>query len=600
MTRVTGGASSEVDNVKTQRLAADPVPVERQDPIPVVPLAAPETGAELLCRALVAEGVDVMFGHPGGAILPFYDALHRVGAPRHVLMRHEQGAAHAADGYARATGRVGVCVATSGPGATNLVTGLAAALMDSVPVVAITGQVATSVMGTEAFQETDILGITMPVTKHGFVVRSVDDLAAVVHEAFRIARAGRPGPVLIDVPKDVQNAVCRGGNGAAPQRPAVTTELPEADVERAAELINAAQRPLIMVGRGVVLAGVQDMVRELAERANLPVSATLLGLDGFPATHPLCLGLPGMHGTERANRGIQRADVILGLGLRFDDRVTGPPARFAPSAKIIHLEIDPVTMGRTVRPAVRILGDLRDTLPPLARRVRAGSHPEWLRELGTWPRSAGDDPPATGPLSGRGAARGLAAVIRRSGAMVATDVGQHQMWLAQELLDAAPGSHFTSGGLGTMGYALPAGFGAAVGRPDRVCWVVAGDGGFQMTQQELGSIAEQGVPVKIAVFNNGFLGMVRQWQELFYARRYSASTLKGPDLLQLAQAYGIPGRAVHRQEELLPALEWAEQTSGPVLLDLRVAREESVYPMVPSGKALDELVTGPPDSMGSA
>ncbi len=587
--------------MKTERLTVDPAGTTRQ--VAAAPSAPPvplETGADALCRALVSAGVDVVFGHPGGAILPFYDALFRCGAPRHVLMRHEQGAAHAADGYARATGRVGVCVATSGPGATNLVTGLAAALMDSVPVVAITGQVATTVMGTEAFQETDILGVTMPVTKHGFVVQSADDLHAVVHEAFRIARAGRPGPVLIDVPKDVQNAVCNSSNGVRPHHPRPEPELVTSDVERAAELINGAQRPLVMVGRGVVLAGVADQVLALAERANLPVTATLLGLDGFPATHPLCIGLPGMHGTERANRGIQRADVILGLGLRFDDRVTGPPARFAPGATIIHLEIDPVTMGRTVRPAVRILGDLRETLPPVAQAVRPAAHPAWWAELETWPRAAGAVAPATGPLSGRGAAQALAAAIARTGAAVATDVGQHQMWIAQELLDAACGTHLTSGGLGAMGYALPAGFGAAVGRPERPTWVVAGDGGFQMTQQELASVAEQQVPLKIAVFNNGFLGMVRQWQELFYQRRYSASTLRGPDLVLLAQAYGIPARVVEREEDLASALAWAQSIDGPVLLDLRVEREGSVYPMVPSGKALDELVTGPPDAAGQA
>jgi acetolactate synthase-1/2/3 large subunit len=597
-----GGESSPIEerNVKTERLTVDPAKAARQEAAPVAPLPPPETGADVLCHALVSAGVDVVFGHPGGAILPFYDALFRCGAPRHVLMRHEQGAAHAADGYARATGRVGVCVATSGPGATNLVTGLAAALMDSVPVVAITGQVATTVMGTEAFQETDILGVTMPVTKHGFVVQSVDDLTTVVHEAFRIAQAGRPGPVLIDVPKDIQNAVCARANGGRPGRGRPEPDLIAADVQRAAELVNGAKRPLVMVGRGVVLAGVADLVLELAERANLPVTATLLGLDGFPATHPLCIGLPGMHGTERANRGIQRADVILGLGLRFDDRVTGPPSGFAPGATIIHLEIDPVTMGRTVRPAVRILGDLRRTLPPVAQGILPATHPAWWEELGTWPRAAGPLPPATGPLSGRGAARGLAAVIRETGAAVATDVGQHQMWIAQELLDAARGTHLTSGGLGAMGYALPAGFGAAVGRPDRPTWVVAGDGGFQMTQQELASVAEQRVPLKIAVFNNGFLGMVRQWQELFYQRRYSASTLGGPDLVLLAKAYGIPGRVVEREEELAPALAWAQSVDGPVLLDLRVEREECVYPMVPSGKALDELVTGPPDTTGRA
>jgi acetolactate synthase-1/2/3 large subunit len=483
------------------------------------------------------------------------------------------------------------------------VTGLAAAIMDSVPLVAITGQVATTVMGTEAFQETDILGVTMPVTKHGFVVQSVDDLPAVVSEAFRIARAGRPGPVLIDVPKDVQNAPYRAGRAGADRalrsngRPA-PGPVSDADVARAAEILNAARRPLVMVGRGVVLAQMQDLVRALAERADLPVSATLLGLDGFPATHALCLGLPGMHGTERANRAIQRADVILGLGLRFDDRVTGPPARFAPGATIIHLDIDPVSIGRTVRPAVRLPGDLRRTLPALAGRVRPASHPEWWAEIRAWAREPEPCPPFRGPLLGRQASRALAAVIGRTGAIVATDVGQHQMWIAQELLDASPGTHLTSGGLGAMGYALPAAFGAAVGRPDRPTWCVAGDGGFQMTMQELATVVQERVPLKIAVFNNGFLGMVRQWQEMFYARRYSASELAGPDLVLLAQAFGIPARAVEQAEDLASALSWAESTQGPALLDLRVAREENVFPMVPSGKALDELVLGPAHPRG--
>jgi acetolactate synthase-1/2/3 large subunit len=407
--------------------------------------------------------------------------------------------------------------------------------------------------------------------------------------------------VLIDVPKDVQNAPCRGGiaapaapsgnGGAAKGARAAPTD---ADFARAAELLNAARRPLVMVGRGVVLAGVQEQVQALVERADVPVSATLLGLDGFRATHPLCIGLPGMHGTERANRAIQRADVLLGLGLRFDDRVTGPPARFAPAATIIHLDIDPVAIGRMARPAVRLLGDLRSTLPALARLVAPARHPEWWAEMEAWAREAAPCPPHTGPLTGRLASHLLAEQIGRTGALVATDVGQHQMWIAQELRDAAPGTHLTSGGLGAMGYALPAAFGGAVGRPDRPAWCVVGDGGFQMTMQELGAIVEEGVPLKIAVFNNGFLGMVRQWQEMFYARRYSASELAGPDLVLLAQAYGIAGRAVERAEDLAPALAWAERTDGPVLLDLRVAREENVYPMVPSGKALDELVTGPP------
>jgi acetolactate synthase-1/2/3 large subunit len=562
-------------------------------------MAGAYSGSDALCRALANEGVEVVFGHPGGAILPFYDALFRAGVPRHLLMRHEQGAAHAADGYARATGRVGVCVATSGPGATNLVTGLATALMDSVPMVAITGQVPTTAMGTDAFQETDIIGVTMPITKHGFLVESAADIPAIVAEAFRIARTGRPGPVLIDVPKDVQNQSCDGRGQVwtfpreASARAPTPGSLNPADLARAAELLNRARRPLVLAGRGVVLAGVGEEVRTICERADLPVSATLLGLDGFPSTHPLCLGLPGMHGTARANRGIQRADVILGLGLRFDDRVTGPPKTFAPGAAVIHLDIDPVSVGRTVRPAVGLVGDLRVTLPALAAHIAPARRSEWWAELGGWAREAEPCEPACGPLTGRGAARGLAEHLAGTGALVATDVGQHQMWLAQELRDAQPGSHLTSGGLGAMGYALPAAFGAQVGRPDRPVWAVAGDGGFQMTLQELATVVQERVPLRLAVMNNGFLGMVRQWQELFYARRYAASRLPGPDFVALAHAYGIPARAVALREELASALWWATETDGPALLDLRVIAEENVYPMVPPGAALDELVSAP-------
>jgi len=585
------------------------------------------TAAEALCHALVAEGVDVVFGHPGGAILPFYDALYRVGAPRHVLMRHEQAAAHAADGYARATSRVGVCIATSGPGATNLVTGLATAHMDSVPIVAITGQVPSALRGQDAFQETDILGITIPVTKHGFVVERPEDLPAIVCEAFRIARSGRPGPVLIDIPKDVQNGPCvfapagAAGNGAvtamAPWRPAHHTNgaAPQTNGKRpgpshalrdaaaldaAAKLLNEARRPVIMAGRGVVVAGMADALRALAERADLPVVTTLLGLDAFPSTHPLALGMPGMHGTVRACRAIQRADVVLGLGLRFDDRVTGPTARFAPGAKIIHVDIDAAAIGRTVTPALRLVGDLRETLPALLERIAPADHADWWAELREWPRDAAPaaspgsaGAAAAGPLTARDAARALAARIAASGGIVATDVGQHQMLIAQELRDAAPGSHLTSGGLGTMGYALPAALGAALGRPDRPVWAVAGDGGFQMTLQELATVVQERIPVRIAVLNNGYLGMVRQWQELFYERRYSASQIAGPDFTMLARAYGIPARRVCHLAELADALEWAERAAGPALLDLRLPAEENVFPMVPPGAALDEIITAP-------
>lgn len=593
------------------------------------------TVAEALCAALTRERVEVVFGHPGGAILPFYDALHRAGRPRHVLVRHEQAAAHAADGYARTTGRVGVCIATSGPGATNLVTGLATAMMDSVPVVAITGQVGRGVMGTEAFQETDILGVTMPVTKHGFLLDDPEALPEVIDQAFRLAASGRPGPVLIDVPKDVQIAeisgpwperpprgrpaengrlaIPAGRNGREPDLRAAAwpgrragRSRSESDgppsmksqLDRAARLVAESERPVVLAGRGVVLSGTGAVLADLVSRADLPVSTTLLGLDAFPATDPRCLGMPGMHGSERANRAIQAADVVLGLGLRFDDRVTGVVTRFAPRASIVHLDIDPVSVGRTVRPAVAVVGDLRTTLPALAARVRSVRRPGWWTTLESWPREA--DPGNTetsataGPISGRAAIRGLARQIGRDAAAVVTDVGQHQMWLAQELEDAPPRTHLTSGGLGTMGYALPAAIGAAVGAAGRrPTWVVAGDGGFQMTLQELATVVQERLPVRIAVINNGFLGMVRQWQELFYDRRYASTDLSGPDLVKLAAAYGIAGRAVERVEDLDEALGWASECDGPALLDLRVAREDNVYPMVPSGAALDELVYAP-------
>jgi len=579
------------------------------------------TAADRICRTLHAQGVRVVFGHPGGAILPLYDALHRYGRIRHVLTRHEQSAAHAADGYARSTGRVGVCLATSGPGATNLVTGLATALMDSVPLVAVTGQVARSALGTQAFQETDVLGVTMPVTKHGFLVTDPGQAEAALREAFRIATAGRPGPVLVDLPKDVQSAEVGGEGRGGPRRgPEATTHPaagadgpggwnrgdrtsgpPASAFDRAARIVNGAERALIMAGRGVVLSGTGPCLRALAERADLPVVTTLLGLDAFPASHPLALGLPGMHGTERANRAIQEADAILGLGLRFDDRVTGPPERFAPRARIVHLDVDPAAPGRTVRPHLSLVGDLRATLPELARRIRTRRRPRWRARLASWSGDAGEsdgpDPDPSVPggafLGGRACARALARTIARSGAAVVTDVGQHQMWIAQELGDARPGSHLTSGGLGTMGYALPAAMGASIGRPDRPTWVVAGDGGFQMTMQELATVVQEGLPLRIVVLNNGFLGMVRQWQELFYEKRYAATRLGGPDLIVLARAYGIPARSAARPEELDRALAWADAEDGPALLELRVREEENVYPMVPAGAAIDELIGAP-------
>jgi acetolactate synthase I/II/III large subunit len=590
------------------------------------------TGAHEVCRALVDEGVDLLFGHPGGAILPLYDALHEHPRLRHVLVRHEQAAAHAADGYARATGRTGVCLATSGPGATNLVTGLATSFMDSVPVVAITGQVPTGVMGTDAFQETDILGITMAVTKHGFLVQSAAEVVDVLREAFRIARSGRPGPVLVDLPKDVQTALLPVGVGGEPaggereieeraargwagreREPAAgesEVECHEA-ISRVAALLAEARRPVVIAGRGIGISGTSELLRTIAERHRLPVVTTLLGLDTFSRNHPLALGMPGMHGTPRANRAIQEADVVVGLGLRFDDRVTGPVASFAPKARIALFEIDPAAVGRTVTPDVSVVGDLADTLPVLADQLSGTVPDAWWTRLCGWSREAGavaGNPSSSGSdidgrireaqldaarPTGREAARALARAIDSTGAQVATDVGQHQMWMAQELKEGRPGTHLTSGGLGTMGYALPAAIGAALGRKDRRTWAVAGDGGFQMTLQELATVVQEGIPLRMVVVNNGYLGMVRQWQELFFEKRYAASCLSGPDFAALARAYGVPARTVNRRDELGAAIRWADAATGPVVLDLRVRIEDNVYPIVPPGAALHELVEEP-------
>lgn len=571
-------------------------------------------GAEVMCRVLEQLGVEVLFGHPGGAILPFYDAIHESPLLRHVLVRHEQSAAHAADGFARATGRVGVCLATSGPGATNLVTGLATALMDSVPVVAITGQVSLGVMGTEAFQETDIVGITMPVTKHSYMVRNAEDLPRILMEAFELARSGRPGPVLVDVPKDVQMARISVWSPDSANESGLGTTIPGrpfpaaspgalSAVKQAARVLNAAKRPLIMAGRGVAVAGMEDTLLALAESGDFPVVTTLLAIDTFPRSHRLSLGWPGMHGTSRANRAIQEADVIVGLGLRFDDRVTGPSATFAPQARILHFDVDPAVVGRTVNAHLGVIGDLRATLPPFRERVEVTTSQDWWERLRSWSRIStseggeGFPEPEAGPdgvLTGRAATRVLARHVGKVGAVVATDVGQHQMWMAQELGDLAPCTHLTSGGLGTMGYSLPAAIGAAMGRPDRPIWAVAGDGGFQMCLPELATVVQEGIPLKMVVVNNGHLGMVRQWQELFFQRRYSSSPISGPDLVKLGQAYGIPSRAVSRWDELESAIGWAQGQAGPTLLEFQVPHEENVYPMVPPGAALHQMVEAAP------
>ena len=573
------------------------------------------SGAELLRRALLNAGTRVMFGHPGGAILPFYDVLYGAPGLRHVLMRHEQGAAHAADGYARASGEVGVCVATSGPGAANLVTGLATALMDGVPMVAVTGQVPSSLMGTDAFQECDTLGITMPVTKHGFLVRRAEDIPGAVAEAFEIARSGRPGPVLVDVPKDVQFAEADVPDELASQS-SVSGDKPIAEKERFATSfvdgkpttagaaiaasvarLRAAERPVLMVGRGVITSETAEEVFALAEAAKLPVVTTLLGLDAFPTTHPQCVGLPGMHGTERANQAISESDLIIGLGARFDDRVTGKVSKFAPGAGVIHFDIDPRAHGRTIRTDVAVLGDLRETLPQFVRGVSEGykAPASWWQRIHEWRREAGDPATpmdgetATGPLSGRQVSRAIAEVVRRDHAILVTDVGQHQMWLAQEVADADPCTHLTSGGLGTMGYALPAALGAAIGAPERPVWAVIGDGGFQMTLQELATVVQEGVQLRVAIVNNGALGMVRQWQMRIHGGRRVASDLGAPDFTALATAYRIQAEMVDQAGQLDMALDRAATWPGPVVLDLRIPADDEVYPMVPAGAGLSEM-----------
>ena len=559
------------------------------------------TGAEIVWEMLRREGVEVVFGIPGGAIMHTYHPRQEYGI-HHVLVRHEQCAAHAADGYARASGRVGVAMATSGPGATNLVTGIATAMMDSAPMVCITGQVTTPVIGSDAFQETDITGITLPVTKHNYLVTHVADLAGVMHEAFYIARSGRPGPVLIDLPKDVQQAET---DFVPPER---EVHLPgyqpvgpgDAEaVRQAVEMVNSAQRPLILAGNGVLLSGAMDALRAFAEKTQTPVALTLLGKGGFPESHPLALRMMGMHGEAFVNQAIQEADLLLAFGMRFDDRVTGNLNHYAPKARKVHVDLDAAELNKIVPVDVPILGDLRQVLEQMLPLVEPAAHLEWLEQIAQWrgETRARDivHQPSNGHVVVPQAVRAIWEATAGE-AVVVTDVGQHQMWVAQYYHLDRPPSLITSGGLGTMGFGLPAAIGAQFACPDREVWAMVGDGGFQMTLQDLATVVQERLPLRIALFNNGCLGMVRQWQEMFYDGRYESTQLLNPDFVKLVEAYGIRGWRVTEPGDARQAIDEARGFPGPAFIEFQVAREGddgNVYPMVPAGAALHDMIRRP-------
>lgn len=553
------------------------------------------SGAEILLRCLIQEGVERIFGYPGGAVLPIYDSLYS-SALQHILTRHEQGAIHAADGYARATGKPGVVIATSGPGATNLVTGIATAHMDSVPLVCITGNVATSAIGTDAFQEADITGITMPITKHNYLVRDTKDIPRIVKEAFHIASSGRPGPVLIDIPKDVANRKVRFQSVDRISLPGYNPTLKPhpLQVERLVKAVAEAKRPVILAGGGVVSSGADQELIQFAEQARIPVTTTLMGIGGFPGKHPLFMGMPGMHGTYAANQALLECDLLIGIGARFDDRVTmGRVDKFARKAKIVHIDVDPAEIGKTVETYIPLVGDVKLVLEAANAKVSPSQSEAWLKQIDEWKTAH--------PLSYKKHSNTLMPqwvielLYESTGgdAIVTTDVGQHQMWVAQYFHFEQPRSLISSGGLGTMGFGFPAAIGAQVAHPERTVISVNGDGGFQMNAQELAVVAIHNIPVKVAIINNQCLGMVRQWQELFYENRYSHIDLSGsPDFVKLAEAYGVLGLRATNEEEAKEAWQKALDHRGPAVVDFVVREEENVYPMVPSGRGLDEMILG--------
>lgn len=561
-----------------------------------------KTGAEILWESMLREGVELVFGYPGGSNMPIYDAMLKYPV-HHVLVRHEQGAAHMADGFARASGKVGVALATSGPGATNLVTGISTAMMDSSPIVCITGQVHAHLIGGDAFQEVDVTGITLPITKHNYLITSADEIAEAVHEAFYIARSGRPGPVLIDICKNAQLELVEVSSqeNISPQEVALPgfrppLHAPEAELRKAVELIEQAEQPVILAGHGILISDAVPELAQFAIKTHTPVANTLLGLGSFPASHPLSLGMMGMHGEAFCNNAIQQSDLLLAFGMRFDDRVTGNLRTYAPRARKIHIEIDPSEIHKNVIVDVSLAGDLKAVLSDLLPLVCEHEHAAWMNQIDEWrAESQLRDIQAweqDGKLHVPHVIREICQATRGE-AIVTTDVGQHQMWSAQYFQVDQPRQFITSGGSGTMGFGLPSAIGAWFAHPEREVWTIVGDGGFQMTQSELSTAIQEGANVKIAIMNNNFLGMVRQWQEFFFERRYSAVELHNPDFVKLAGAHGIPARCVTEPGEVQSAIQFARQTPGPVLLEFKVEKEEAVYPMVPTGAALDAMIRRP-------
>lgn len=554
------------------------------------------TGAEILCEALLHEEVKVIFGYPGGANMPIYDALLKYPKLRHILVRHEQGATHAAEGYARVTGKPGVCLVTSGPGATNLITGIADAMMDSVPIICISGQVLSELIGNDAFQETDVTGVTAMITKHNYLLEDPAEIGKVIREAFHLSNTGRPGPVMIDITKDAQFAKAEYKHPKTIDLPGYkpTTSGNVHQVKKAAELINASKKPLILAGHGVLISGASWVLTKLSEKANIPVAVTLHGIGSIPQNHPSYVGMLGMHGNYAPNVCTNRADLLIALGMRFDDRVTGKISGYAPVAKKIHIDIDPAELGKNIQVDIPIVGDVKTVLSQLLVMVKSTFHREWFDEFEPYQKEE-NDIVIQPELSPEGPGIRMGEVFKalsdetKGEAVIVSDVGQNQMFAARYFEYREPNSYITSGGLGTMGFALPAGLGAKIGKPQKEVWVTVGDGGFQMTIQEMMTVVQEKIPLKIAILNNNFLGMVRQWQDLFFDKKYSSTRMMNPDFMKLSEGFGIPSEKVTVRDDIIPAIKRAREHKGPYLIEFVIEKEANVFPMMPTGAAVDEM-----------